>query len=342
MSLQELIEKFLSKTGYLEDEKVCAIVFYGSRIRGTNKDSSDLDVLVISKQRKNMKAAMLIDGIKIDYNIFSVYDLFDIAYEKRVINNAYFESVLKNGLVIKNNGILEELREYLDSLEGINNHKKKVSNQVLDEIKELYDNFVTAKQSYWYYNLLEKLRMTYNYLNNCSYISMVKVYDVFSNGDFYEDAYSISLPSLSFRSLFIEAVTTTEFDLQLNVINRIIEILGMNLNKNRDYYEEEELFLTDNDIKNELIIIYNKVEKMIDLLTNNHPYADYSYNVLLRQIDLFYQRVYRNNSTEINDAIKNANKISNEERVKILRELFGIVDKDYRFDYDNYMIKLKL
>lgn len=342
MSLQELIEKFLSKTGYLEDEKVCAIVVYGSRVRGTNKDNSDLDVLVISKLRKNMKAAMLIDGIKVDYNIFSVYDLFDIAYEKRIINNAYFESILKNGFVIKNNGILEELKEYLEGLEEIKNNKKKVSNQVLDEIKDLYDNFVTTKQSYWYYNLLEKLRMTYNYLNNCSYVSMIKVYDVFSNGDFYEDAYSISLPSLSFRSLFIEAVTTTEFDLQLNVINRIIEILGMNLNKNRDYYKEEELFLTDNDIKNELIIIYNKVEKMIDLLTNNHPYADYSYNVLLRQIDLFYQRVYRNNSTEINDAIKNANKISNEERVKILRELFGIVDKDYRFDYDNYMIKLKL
>ncbi len=342
MNLDELIGKFLERTGYLNNDRISAIVVYGSRVRGTNKTTSDLDILVITENRRNIKAAMIIDGIKVDYNIFSSYDLFEIAYEKRMANNAYFESILKSGRVIKNNGILEEFEAYLDELSDMKIHKRKLSSKVLEEIKNLYENFTSSKSSYWYFNLLEKLRMTYNYLKNCSYVSMVKVYEVFSNSEFYEDAYSIKLPSSDFISLFLDGVNVKNFEIQLKIVNKIMFNLGIDIYKEVDYIEDSAEFFYENDIKSELLVIYNKVEKVIDFLSNNHPYADYAYNVLLRQIELFYQRVYRSISKEISDALKSANNISNGERIRTLKGLFGIVDKDYRFDYDNYMLKLNL
>ncbi len=342
MSLDELIEKFLEKTGFLNDKKVQAIVVYGSRVRGNSKASSDLDVLVITDYRRNYKCGMKIENVTVDYNVFSIDDLFDIAYDKRLSNNAYFESILNSGKVIKNNGILEELNAYLDELKMIKPRKKKLSLEVIAEIKELYDNFVVTKSKYWYFNLLERLRMAYNYLYNCSYLSMVKVYNIFSNSDYYQDAYKIKLPDEKFISLFLEGVTTTDFDLQMNIINFIIVQLKIDITSDVDYVDDELDFVNDDDIKNELLIIYNKVEKIIELLRENHPYADYAYNVLLNHIDSFYQKVYRAHSLKIDEAIRNANNISNEYRIIVLKELFGIVDKDYHFDYDNYMLKLKL
>lgn len=340
MSLEKLIDKFLDKTGYLENDKVRAIVVYGSRVKGTNKNSSDLDILVITEQNKNFRLGMFIEGVNVDVNIYSSRDLFDVAYDKKRANNNYFVSVLKTGIVIKNDGILEELSDYLDELADMRFGKKKLSLEVFAEIKSIYENFISTKSLYWYFNLLEKLRMTYNYLKNCSYISSVKVYEIFRNCDYYQDAYSLKLPDAQFISLFLDALSVIDFDIQVSIIRTIMNNLGIDINRSIDYFDDTEKFFNDNDIKSELLVIYNKVEKVVEFLKENHPYADYAYNVLLRHIYLFYKRIYRTSSKDIDDSISKANSISNEERIKTLEELFGIVEKDYHFDYDNYMLKL--
>ena len=342
MNLDELIKRFLDQTGYLEDEQVQAIVIYGSRIRGNYKETSDLDVLVITKRNKNCRIGFNIDGIKIDCNLYSADDLFDIAYDKRISNNSYFESVLKTGLIIKNTGILEELDEYLEEINDIRIKKGKIPLDVFVELKDMYDNFMDTKADYWYFNILEVLRMSYNFLKRCSYISMVKVYDFFSNSDFYEEAYSIRLPEKDFISLFLEAITVDDFNIKVNILNSIMISLGLDINRNVDYINDKEKFLNVDEIKQELLTIYNKVEKVMEFLKNEHPYANYSYSVLLRQMNLFYQSVYRSDSLDIDMAINSIDCSSNEEKIDMLKRLFGIIDKDYRFDYENYMLKLKL
>lgn len=342
MSLKELINKFLERTGYLEDNKVLAIVVYGSRVKGNNKESSDLDILIIADKNRNYKAGITIDGIKIDCNIYSFNDLSDIAYDKRLSNNSYFESVLKNGMIIKDSGVLEELEYTLEDIKTIKLRKRKLSLEIFSELKDMYDNFLDTKLIFWYFNILETLRMTYNYLRNCSYISMVKVYDVFLNSDFYKDAYKLKLPESNFISLFLESVTVLDFDMQVKILNSIMDDLGIDIDGEVDYENDKEYFYSDDEIKQELLVIYNKVEKAIEFLSSSHPYANYSYSVLLRQIDMFYQGIYKQSHTKIDEAIKKIDSSSNEEKIKILKEIFGIVEKDYHFDYGNYMLKLKL
>lgn len=340
MILEELIKHFLDKTGYLLDDRILAIVFYGSRVRGTNSDSSDLDVLIITEQKKNFKLGMVVDEVNIDVNVYSSADLFDVAYDKKRVNNYYFASVLKTGMVVKNNGILDELKDYLYELEDMRLKKKKISSDVFAEIKNIYENFISTKSLYWYFNLLDKLRMTYNYMMNCSYISMVKVYEIFRNHDYYQDAYSIKLPDIQFISLFLESLSVGDFDIQCSIIDVIMKKIGIDINRDVISMDAKDTFVNDNDIKSELLVIYNKVGKVIEFLRGNHPYADFAYNVLLRHIDQYYQRVYRCSSTDIDMAISSANNIDNDERIKTLEKLFGIVEKDYHFDYDNYMLKL--
>lgn len=341
MKLEELIEKFLDRTNYHNDDKILAIVFYGSRVKRTNKEASDLDVMIITNQNHSSKVAMVIEGIKVDCNIFSAKELFDFVYDKWLANNAYFNSVLKNGLIIKNNGILEELEDYLLELEYMNQGKKKLSLRFLEEIKDMYDNFKMNKKDFWYFNLLEKLRMAYNYLKNCSYVSMVKTYDIFSNADFYRDVYNLIIPDQSFIDLFLSAIECDDYDIRLTIIDSILNTLGIDISREVEV-DASDTFYNDDDIKNQLLIIYNKKEKVLEFLENGHPYVYYTYCVLLRQMDLFYQQIYRCSSKDIDEAIRNSNSSSAQSKIETIKKLFGIVEADYHFDYNNYVLKLMI
>lgn len=343
MKLEMLINSFLEKTGYLEDDKVLGIVVYGSRVRQTNKESSDLDVLILADFLRNYKASMVVEGIFVDYTIFSVRDLFDVAYSKKINHNAYFESVLKTGIVVKNkDDILGQLELILDELSEIRVEKKRISPKVLVKIRELYNEFLRTQNVGVYYFLLEMLRTSYNTKNGCSYLSMVKVYDVFTNKNFYEDVYHIQLPDDRFISLFLEGVIASDFDLRVEILSSLFEMMAINLDVEDDFSQEEFFFVSSDDIKRELVILHNKLLKVIEFLRENHPYAEYVYSVTLRQLGNFYKRVYGVENEDILRVMESSLEKSNEEKIQIIKRIFGIVEKDYRFDYGNYMLKLEL
>lgn len=342
MSLENLIQTFLDKTGYLQDNKILAIVVYGSRVRKTNKESSDLDILVISDDTKNYKASMMIEGIRVDYNIYSVRDIFDIAYSNKVANNAYFESVLKTGMVIKNqNYVIEQLESYLEELRNLKTGKKKLSLKVIGKIKEAYEDFISKRDLPSYFYLLECLRTSYNYIKNCSYVSMIKVYDVFRNRDFYEETYSIKIPGETFTSLFLMGIETSDYDIQLEIVGRLLLMLGIDLNQDV-YYEKNDCLRNSDAIKRELIVLHNKVLQVILFLKGNHPYGPYCYFVTLQQMNEVYFSIYGEDSPDILETIKISMDKSNEEKASLIKRLFSLLDKDYHLDYDNFMLKLKL
>lgn len=253
MKLEMLINSFLEKTGYLENDKVLGIVVYGSRVRQTNKESSDLDVLILADFLRNYKASMVVEGISVDYTIFSIRDLFDVAYSKKINHNAYFESVLKTGIVVKNkDDILGQLELILDELSEIRVEKKRISPKVLVKIRELYNEFLRTQNVGVYNFLLEMLRTSYNTKKGCSYLSMVKVYDVFTNKNFYEDVYHIQLPDDRFISLFLEGVIASDFDLRVEILSSLFEMMAINLDVEDDFSQEEFFFVSSDDKKENL------------------------------------------------------------------------------------------
>ncbi len=136
--LNRRIASFLEATGYDKNEKILAIVVYGSRVRDTHNKTSDLDFFVIMDDSFNYKQGLVIEDVKIDCSIYSVHQIFSIAYQKKLANNAYFTSVLESGIVLKNKGnILGEFHNYLNELADLGNSKKKMSSFMQSEIRDL-------------------------------------------------------------------------------------------------------------------------------------------------------------------------------------------------------------
>ena len=265
MSYQYLTNKFLEKTGYIEDDNILAIVVYGSRVTRKYKDTSDLDIFIITSRKTSYKGMMIIDGIKIDYNIYAERKLFQKALEERENNNSYFSSILKTGQIIKNkNGILESLSIFLEKIE-IPQDKKRLSHHFKTELQKLYEFFLTTKEDFWYYNLLEKLRIAYSYLKNYSYISMIKVYDIFLNSEEYEKIYDLNLPDKNFMAIFLKGVLEKDNKSRLEIINLIINNLGLDLNGpliTKDSFS----YLSSAKAQYELLILHNKILKAIEYL----------------------------------------------------------------------------
>ena len=210
MSLQELIAKFLTITHYQEDKNVLAIIFHGSRVNGNARPNSDIDVVVISKQSNNYKKGFLLGDIRVDCHIYSINDVYDIAKIKKESNNTFLESILNTGLVIKDEeDTVAILKNYLENLNPPPNPKRKIPSNILEDIKDLYYNFKndSSTSEYYYYNLLEKVRLAFNYLYGCSYLGTSKVYEIFSNPSYYQTKYLIKLPNLDFIGLYLKAIT---------------------------------------------------------------------------------------------------------------------------------------
>lgn len=112
--------------------------------------------------------------------------------------------------------------------------------------------------------------------------------------------------------------------------------------KTEEFCSDDFYSMQENEIKHELLLLHNKVVKVISLFSSNRPFALYCYFVLLSQFSSFFKCVYGECSEEIIQAIENKEYLSDSKRIELLKRLFSIIEKDFRFDYDQYMIKLVL
>lgn len=258
MDINKLISQFLEETRLLEDEQTLAVIAYGSRIKQTNRATSDLDIAIFSSRIGNYKKGMVIDGIKIDCNIFSIDDLFSLAYQKRLVNNRYFDSILKTGIILKNQDeTVEMFKQYLEEMADIKIKKKQVSKKFIHELTELYLQFQVTQNSIWYYVLLEKIRMCYHYKNNCSYLSMVKVYAIYKG--YYSEEDIFQLPSSSFVNTFLLSVETDKLEERFQLLDELLQISGLKLNKDLEEDSLSEKFIQPNEIKQKLYVLHNKL-----------------------------------------------------------------------------------
>lgn len=350
MENNELIKRFLEETNYLDDNDILAIIVYGSRIVN-NRINSDLDVMIISsKNKNNYLMGRIIDGVKIDCHIYSSDAIYNCMYEKCSSGNRFFDSVLHNGIVVKNkDGIVEQLECFLNNLEVKRKKKEGLSLRNSKMLVETYHNFKAVCQNenlsyqsdYWYFNLLELIRRTYHYMRNCCYLNVMKVYDVYLNKDYYENLYQGKLPNDEFIELYLEAIK--EFD---NLKREKILINCFKL-LNIDFYNVDFLVNGDrrkylynkHEVKEKLLELNNKICKVIDMLLSNCVYVDCCYNILLYQISDVYSKLPYDNDVNFDVAFGNALIAKDvNERIDYLEKLFAFLDSNYRFDYDDYYL----
>ena len=346
MSLQGLINKFLIITGYDKDKSVLAIIFHGSRVQGRERPNSDLDVIVISKKGNNYKKGFAIDGIRVDCHIYSINDIYDLADIKKESNNIFLECVLNKGLVVKDvDDTIAMIKNYIENMEVKKQGKRFIPRYVLEDIRDLYSNFINKKEDneFYYYNLLEKIRIAFNYLYGCSYLGTSKVYEVFKRPAYFHDKYLIKLPNHNFIDLYLKAIEAKEEE-RIELIQKLISLLHIKLGdiETSNYYGRN-IYYSKDRIDDDMLILHNKLLKTIDLLLIKHPYSKMMYAILLQSMYSYYYQIYYDINYQLEELYnRGINEKDNNERIEIIKDIFDILSKDYFIDYDNYLIRLEL
>ena len=101
MLLEDKILSFVHEMGYLNNEHVLGLLFYGSYLTGFNNENSDIDLhIVFDNEDPNhlIRGNKVLDGTRIEYfeKGFKIKSFFDII-EKPIIFT--YENILKTILL---------------------------------------------------------------------------------------------------------------------------------------------------------------------------------------------------------------------------------------------------
>lgn len=199
-----------------------------------------------------------------------------------------------------------------------------------------YDAIKTENQEiidYSYFNLIEYIRQVYYKKYGLSPISLFKVFHVYSNKEKYAEEYLIKLPSEDFILKYKEAVNLKSSKERIKILEDLLKLVQVNCKQ--QHIVEEEIFLSKNQIKFSLLTMNDKKCKLIECLMYHYSWADSLYFVFLRQINELYNNLYGDDDYFEKLFIRAMKEKDANIRISLLEELFLLVDKDYRFDYDD-------
>lgn len=354
METKELINRFLEETGLDTKDDILVIIVYGSRVRGNYSINSDLDIFAITSSHRNLKIGRIIDGVKVECNIYSFNKMYQLLLKSHFGGNNYFDSVLKTGIVIKDkDDIVSVLKSHLDEFKNIYLTKNKLNDNIIDEFAISYCNYNNAVErgldknliDYEYFNLLEKIRKAYHYVNRYSYLSFFKIYDAYLNKDIFQDSYLLKLPNDEFINTYLAAIREVDINRRTQFLKYFFSLLNVDLNLLEYYsceFNDELDILCEDEIKETLVICNNLINKVIEFFCTNNEYSLFAYYNLLKQLYELYICVNGDDEV-IESLVRDAKKCEeNQDRINILEKIFRLISKDYLFDYDDYVLKLML
>lgn len=329
MTSGELISRFLEETQYGKLDDTLFILAYGSRIMGTDNANSDLDILIVTSKNNSYKRAMFVDGIPIDITLISLDDIEKNIYKANATNSTYYHSIFKHGVVVKDKlNTFETLQHMLNKkVKRKKNLDGRLIEQALYHIKE----FINTESNIHYYKALELLRRLHHVNNNCSNIRFTKVYDLYHDKKKSEDLYMLKLPDDEYIDKYLQALDEENTEKRLEFLMSFYHEFD-----NAKFRElEEKFYLDEDEIRKALFDLNNAIWKCEDLLLQRHPYGKKLYYMLIDDIYSLYELIYGVSlehfdieSDDLDTLIDN------------LENLFCKLDENYRFDYNDVILKL--
>ena len=213
---KDVVNTFIKKMGYLENEHVLGCFLYGSYTTGYSTKNSDIDVLVVYD---NFDSKYLIrgndnvNGLRIEYFEKPINDLY-LSLENDFNNqcNALLSIVGTSQIIFDRGGLLElreaVLEKYTEPMPKLDEETAKefvsILNNRMEKVKQAYE----AKSPYFnllYYITVDKIRKFYHKLNGLPEVPTSKVYRVYKDKEYRKSFYKEDIPEEEFVNLFLEA-----------------------------------------------------------------------------------------------------------------------------------------
>ncbi len=218
MTVHEIIQEFIKKNKYLQDEHVLGILFYGSYKYGLNNKNSDIDLHIIyddSKPKHLIRGNTFINGTRIEYfekTIDEIYNEVEDGYANQ--DNATESIIGKSEIIYEKDNSMQNLQAYvLDKFKnGLphlteNEAKEQVSiiNNRMEKLKKYAE-----EDSYFFEHLyhltIEKIRRFYHNLNGMPRIETYKGFKLYKDKK-YQEMFSIyHIPDRKFLKMYFELI----------------------------------------------------------------------------------------------------------------------------------------
>lgn len=245
-----IIEKFINKMDYKNNEHTLGCFFYGSYLIGFNNDISDIDLHIIfdnSDPNRLIRGNEYIDGVRVEYfekPIGDIYLSIDNDFENQ--NNALLSIIGTSKIIFDKTGDLKKLQEYAFNKFSIhlpkldpNDAREYVS--ILNNRMEKLEKAANESNPYFYhlYHLtIEKIRKFYHRLNGMSQVQTSKVFRIYTDEIYRKAYFKDDIPEEEFISMYLDAISDTSTDMQnkFNKVKKLFNYATRNVELNHDSY----------------------------------------------------------------------------------------------------------
>ena len=245
-----IINEFIDKMKYMENEHVLGVYFYGSYLTGYNNKNSDIDLHVIfdnSDPKHLIRGNKYIDGIRIEYFEKPIEDIYlsvDNDYQNQ--KNALLSIVGTSKIIFDKDGSLKQLQDYTrekfsNSLPPLEREDAREYVSILNNRMEKLRKAAKDNSPYFfhlYHITIEKIRKFYHRLNGLPEVPTSKVFRVYTDIEYRKSFYKDEIPEDEFISMYLNAISDTSNNkkLQLQHAEEFYEYSKRNVSLNEDEY----------------------------------------------------------------------------------------------------------
>ena len=202
MTVHEIIQEFIKKNKYLQDEHILGILFYGSYKYGLNNQNSDIDLHIIydtSNPNHLIRGNTFIKGKRIEYfekTIDEIYNEVEDGYANQ--DNATESIIGKSEIIYEKDNSMQDLQTYVlnkfkNGLPHLTENEAKEQVSIINNRMEKLRKYA-EEDSYFFEHLyhltIEKIRRFYHNLNGMPRIETYKGFKLYKDKK-YQEMFSI-------------------------------------------------------------------------------------------------------------------------------------------------------
>jgi len=211
-----IINKFVNKKGYTDNENIEGIIFYGSSQTGFNNNFSDIDLHIIFNNniKEEIRGSELIDNVRVEYFEKSLKSMYHKSlHEFKNQGNAVVSMIVYGIVILDKNGRIKELQDYITKLYSLpmpcmEEEKIKENIAIINNFFDDLINLIETNDIYTehvFHLTLERIKDLYFAMNGLPGVSRTKALKVMLNEE-YRKAIKKENPSLEFIELYLNCL----------------------------------------------------------------------------------------------------------------------------------------